>query len=162
MKWNMLSIYRVAAGREASFSSAYQTTIFNDCKERNATWVAGKGDDLQASHDTKQKSLYVLWNLVVTGTPTIPTEAESPSLLSSSERTQLSPTPGSCRFPYSRSWRISFVSIAMRHCCSVARRRSMVRRLDDTDGRTRCVVCTFRVYNGNTHSRKMKDLIAGF
>ena len=80
----------------------------------------------------------------------------------SRERIQSPPTPGSCRFPYSRSGRISFVSIAMRHCCSVARRRSMVRRLDDTDGRTWCGVCTFGVYNGNTHSRKIADLISGF
>ena len=135
MKGNILSIYRVA-GREASFRSAYQTPNFNDCKERNATLVVGKGEDLKSSHDTKQKRLYVLWNLVVIGTPMIPTEAESPSLFSSSERTQSPPTPGSRRFPYSRSWRISFVSIAMLHCCSVARRRSVVRRLDDTDGRT--------------------------
>ena len=135
MQFNMLLIYRVA-GREVSFRSAYQTPSFNDCQERNATWVAGKGEDLKSSHDTKQKRLYVLWNLVVTGTPTIPTEAEPPFLCSSSERTQSPPTPGSCRFPNSRSWRISFVSIAMLHCCSVARRRSVVRCLDDTDGRT--------------------------
>ena len=56
--------------------------------------------------------------------------------IGSSERIQSPPTPRSCRFLYSSSGRISFMSIAMRHCGSVARRRSVVRRLDDTDGRT--------------------------
>ena len=107
------------------------------------------------------KAVQLVTRLVTWYPSQVPTEAESRTLFPSSERIQSPPTPGSCRFPYSRSGRISFVSIAMLHCSSAARRRSLVRRLDDTDGGTWCGVRTFGVDNGNTHCRRTADLIAG-